>query len=83
MSSSHVAACAEHEDMLVKSGEAGEGGVTVDHVPWLLGQRNIPLAEWLVRMSNKPGFWSSVPVRVLWTLPHQFTPDALFYNGWE
>lgn len=37
--------------------------IPVDHVPWPFGQKNIPLAKWLVHMPGSMGIWGSKPAR--------------------
>lgn len=52
---------------------AVEGPVTVLHLiicPGLFGQGDIPLAEWLVRMSCHQAVWGSKPTRALCALTH-------------
>lgn len=52
MDCSSVAACAEHEDVLVRGRDVTvDGAVTMpptDHALWVLSQGYSPLADWLI-----------------------------------
>ena len=42
----------------------------VDHGPWLLGQGDVPLADWLARMTPTRESGVRSPPGSLFTLPH-------------
>lgn len=42
----------------------------IDHVPWLLGQWDMPLAKWLVHITCDPGVRGPKLTRALCTLTH-------------
>lgn len=41
-----------------------------DHVPWLLGGADMPLADWLSRQDYYPGVWGLEATQILSALPH-------------